>query len=182
MGSKDPPKRQIFRLQSIRSFVGQETADGKFDFLILRCQSAIVVDEIGQMAIVGSILRDALLPAVDQHVKMQLGMQVRREHAAVRTYGAHLVTSLHQLAQLHIDSVQMAVQRLTAEHFLCLGFAESMAYNDHLSPSSASIGSIGHQSVSHSIYRVAQIGVAAADTVPVLAQMTGVASRKPRDL
>ena len=69
-------------LQTFRVLVGQEATDRHLHVFGFRFQSAVVVDEGGEVSIVLGCLGDALLTAVCQDVEVQLSMQVSR---ALRT-------------------------------------------------------------------------------------------------
>ena len=104
---------------------------------------------------------------------MQFNMKVGRIHAAVRADGAHLGAAEHQLPQHDVNIIQMGVKRLAAKNLSGLGLAEGMADNHHLSPRAAGVRRVSHHAVAHGINGIAQIGIAPAVAVPVLAHVAG---------
>ena len=168
---KGAAEQTRLHLQTAGILIGQEAADGKLDKLLLHGQTAVMLDEFAQIAVIGGIFGNALVATIHQHVEVQFGMQMCGEHAVICADGAHLSTTPDQLAQTHINAVQVRVQRLTAKHLAALRLAECMAHNHHLAPAATGICRIGNQPHTNGINGVSQVRITATLAIPVLAQM-----------
>ena len=129
------------------------------------------MDKGGGVAVVLGGFGDALLTTIHQNVVVKFSMQVGREHAIVGADGANLVPSAHQLTEFNINAVQMRVKRLATKNTPAFRVTEGVPHNNYFTPTPLSIVGICYQPMSNGVYRVSQIGVATAITIPVFAQV-----------
>ena len=159
--------------KTFRALVRQEPADRHAHHPLFQRQAAETGDKIRQPPVIALRLGNPLLAAIHVRIVMQFNVKVGRIHPAVRANGAHLRAAQNQLAQHYVNIVQMGVKRLAAEHLSGLGLPEGMADDHHLPPCAAGVRRVSHHTVANGINGIAQIGIAPAVAVPVLAHVAG---------
>ena len=99
-------------------------------------------------------------------------MKVRPVHPLVGADGAEFLTAPDFGVQLRETLMQVTVERVDVVNVSVLGVAVGMANDDHVSPTDAKVIRVDDDAVPNRVDRVTKIGVAAAASVPVFAQVT----------
>src|SRR5262252_5474317 len=81
-----------------------------------------------------------------------------------------LLSASHPLSTRHQDSVEMSVERIDVA---CAdAVAISMTHNHDVPPALMTIARENHHAVTNDINRIAQVGITAAESVPIFAEVS----------
>ncbi len=94
-------------------------------------------------------------------------MEVRGIHAAVVAHAGDEFVALHELAHVDAEIEQVAVKRIDVFRLAVLEIRA--ADDDDVAPAEPVVFGKGDDAIGCGINRVAEIGVAAADAVPIFA-------------
>src|ERR1041385_2635443 len=92
-------------------------------------------------------------------------MQVRVVLAVGRSHRRDLLPARDPLSAADEHFLEMAVERIDVFHVAAIPI--SVPENDHVSPAQMDIARKNHDAVAGGVDRIAQIGVATADAVPI---------------
>src|ERR1700736_2729871 len=82
----------------------------------------------------------------------------------------NVLPALNGLAAMNEDFIEMTVKRIDVAH--ASAFAVGVADDDHVSPALVTISRKNNNAIADAIHRIAQIGIAAANSVPIFAEMS----------
>src|SRR6266852_144153 len=100
----------------------------------------------------------------DFEMKMRVVKTVRRAHRP------DLLAPRYPLAAMHKDPIEMAVKGV--DIFNAAAFTISMSHDHDVSPAHVTIAREHNDTIGNTIDRIAQVGVAAAASVPILPRMS----------
>ena len=103
------------------------------------------------------------------HFEMKMGWI----HTSVRAYRSDLLAALDGLAILHENFIQVSVERIDEFNRAAGWVTIGMADKHHISPTGFHIMSESDDAIGDGVNRVAEVGVAAAASVPVLTIVRG---------
>lgn len=106
-------------------------------------------------------------------VVTDLEVEMAGIHAKVCSHGSDLVAAFNFLADLDLDFVKVAVERVDVFDFPVGGITVGVPDEDNVSPALADIVSEGDNAVGAGVDGVAKVCVAAAATVPILTEVGG---------
>src|SRR5439155_21187689 len=106
----------------------------------------------------------------DFEVLANFEMQVRIINPMRRSDSADLLATRHALAITNQHRIEMPVKSI--DRFQISFLAECVADDDDVAPAEMHIAREHHHTIADAVNRIAQIAVAAADAVPIFAEMT----------
>ena len=107
----------------------------------------------------------------DVDVVADFKMQMRRIHSAIAADRADLLATLHLLAHLDHDLIQMSVEGVAKFHLATRRIAVGMADDHDVAPATADIVGEGDDALADVVHRIAKVGITATPAVPILAEM-----------
>ncbi len=114
----------------------------------------------------------------DVDIEPNFKMQVGGVHAEVVADSANLLAFFDQLAVLHHDLVQMAIERVAELDLPRCGVSVSVPSQDHVAPARPYVVREGDNSIRYGINWRAQIRISPSPAVPIFSEMLRSAESK----
>src|SRR5437773_7742794 len=127
-------------------------------------------NELRGIVVIGEILREFIAAHPDRDVFAHFEMQMRIVETMGRAHCADLLAASHRLAASNQNLVQMPVKRVNiANH---AAFAVRVAHNYNVPPALMAVAREHNHAITNGADRVAEVGVTAAHSVPIFADMS----------
>src|SRR5207302_6068928 len=127
-------------------------------------------NEIGRVVIIARILREFVSAHPDGDVLAHFEMQMRVIKTVRIADRGDLLPAFYSLTAANQNLLEVTVKRIDIAHASAV--AERVPDNDHVPPPLMTIARKNDDTVADGVNRIAKVGVAATNAVPILAQMS----------
>src|SRR6266480_1651672 len=127
-------------------------------------------NELRWIVIIAEIARERRPAHSDLDVLADFQMQMGVVETVGVTHRRNLLSAANGLSAMHQHLLHMAIKRIDVLNRS--SFTKSVAHNDHVAPALMTIARKNYYAVADAVNWIAQVGVAAANAVPIFAQMS----------
>src|SRR5581483_3027344 len=131
---------------------------------------AMRLDELRRVVVIAEVLGKGRAAHADLDILANLQMQVRVIKPVRRSHGGNLLATSHGLAFANKNVEKMPIKGIDRSNRAAL--AVTVPHDDDVAPAHMTVPRKNDQTVANAINRVAQIGVAASDAVPIFSKMS----------
>src|SRR5579864_5292916 len=130
----------------------------------------VLENELRWIVIITEVLREFRATHSDLEVLADFKMQMRIVKPVGVSERRDLLAAPHRLTAMHHNRQQMSVERIDAARHAAIAIC--VTNDDYISPALVTITCEHDHAVANAVDRIAQIGVAAANSIPIFAEMS----------
>ncbi len=134
-------------------------------------QFAVALDKMARIKVVRVIAGELHAAHPNGEVGAEFQVEMGSIHAAIGADPAELIAPSNALAFFHTDEIEVGIERIHIFHFTGCRFQISVADNHAVAPSFSGVAGENNKPVAHGVNGIAQVAVAAAFAIPILAKM-----------